>query len=75
MKAKEFDQKFDDGDDITEFLDLSQARRLGHEQRRVNVDFLAWMIEALDQEANRLGVTRQSIIKVWIAERLERVTR
>jgi len=75
MKAKEFDQKFNDGDDISEFLDLSQARRPGHEQRRVNVDFPTWMIEALDHEAKRLGVTRQSIIKVWIAERLERVSR
>jgi hypothetical protein len=75
MKAKDFDKKFDDGEDITEFLDLSQARRPGHEQRRVNVDFPTWMIEALDREANRLGVTRQSIIKVWIAERLERVGR
>jgi len=75
MKAKEFEQKFDDGEDITEFLDLSKARRPGHEQRRVNVDFPLWMIEALDHEANRLGVTRQSIIKVWIAERLERVGR
>jgi hypothetical protein len=75
MKAKEFDRKFDDGEDITEFLDLSKARRPSHEQRRVNVDFPLWMIEALDHEANRLGVTRQSIIKVWIAERLERVGR
>ena len=75
MKAKEFEQKFDDGEDITESLDLSQARRPGHEQRRVNVDFPLWMIEALDHEANRLGVTRQSIIKIWIAERLERVGR
>jgi hypothetical protein len=75
MKAKEFDQKFDDGEGITEFLDLSQARRPGHEHRRVNVDFPTWMIEALDHEAKRLGVTRQSIIKVWIAERLERVGR
>lgn len=53
-------------------LDLSQARRPGHEQRRVNVDFPVWMIESLDREAKRLGVTQQSIIKVWIAERLER---
>lgn len=75
MKAKEFEQTFDDGEDITEFLDLSKARRPGHEQRRVNVDFPLWMIEALDHEANRLGVTRQSIIKVWIAERLEQVGR
>ncbi|MUG92321.1 CopG family transcriptional regulator [Scytonema sp. UIC 10036] len=72
MKADEFDQRFDAGEDVTEFLDTSQARRPGHEQKRVNVDFPVWMIEALDHEARRLGVTRQSIIKVWIAERLER---
>lgn len=72
MKASEFDRKFDAGDDITAELDLSRARRPGQEQRRVNVDFPAWMVESLDQEARRLGVTRQSIIKVWIAERLER---
>jgi hypothetical protein len=72
MKAEEFDQKFDDGEDVTGELDLAAARRPGLEQRRVNVDFPAWMIESLDREARRLGVTRQSIIKVWIAERLER---
>lgn len=72
MKANEFDEKFDNNEDITEFLELSQARRPGHEQRRVNVDFPVWMIDALDREANRLGVSRQSIIKVWIAERLEK---
>ena len=70
MKAEEFDKKFDDGEDITEYLDLSSVRRPGLEQRRVNVDFPAWMVESLDREARRLGVTRQSIIKVWIAERL-----
>ena len=72
MKAKELDKKFDDGEDITKFLDLSRAKRLGREQRRVNVDFPAWMIERLDKEARRLGVTRQSIIKVWIADRLQK---
>ena len=75
MKAEEFDAKFDNGEDITEFLDLSKASRPGHEQKRVNVDFPIWMIEALDHEARRLGVTRQSIIKVWIAERLENIHR
>lgn len=70
MKATEFDTKFDGGEDITEFLDISQAKRPGYEQKRVNVDFPAWMIEALDHEAKRLGVTRQSIIKIWLAERL-----
>ena len=74
MKATEFDVKFDLGEDITEFLDLSQAQRPGLEQKRVNVDFPTWMIEALDREAKRLGVTRQSIIKIWLAERLEQVS-
>lgn len=72
MKADEFDERFDRGEDVTPVLDLAGARRPGNEQRRVNVDFPAWMIESLDWEARRLGVTRQSIIKVWIAERLER---
>jgi len=72
MKAEEFDERFDRGEDVTSALDLAGARRPGYEQRRVNVDFPAWMVESLDREAKRLGVTRQSIIKVWIAERLER---
>ncbi len=72
MKASGFDRRFDDGEDVTSELDLSKARRPAQEQRRVNVDFPSWMIDSLDREARRLGVTRQSIIKVWIAERLER---
>ena len=71
MKAKAFDRKFDRGEDLTEHVELSKARRPGEEQRRVNVDFPTWMIDSLDREAKRLGVTRQSIIKVWIAERLQ----
>ena len=71
MKAKTLDKKFGDGHDISAHLDLSTARRVNQQQRRVNVDFPTWMIEALDREAERVGVTRQSIIKVWIAERLE----
>lgn len=74
MKASELDKKFDDGEDITEFLDLKQARRPAQEQKRVNVDFPIWMICSLDKEAKRLGVTRQSIIKVWIAERLKSIS-
>jgi hypothetical protein len=70
MKAKDLDRKFDAGEDISEYLDLSQATRPGQEQKRVNVDFPVWMIQSLDKEARRLGVPRQSIIKVWIAERL-----
>ena len=73
MKAKDFDRKFDEGQDVSDHLDLATARRPKQEQRRVNVDFPTWMIESLDKEASRLGVTRQSIIKVWIAERLELV--
>ena len=73
MDAEDLDQKFDDGEDITPYLDLTKTRRPNREQRRVNVDFPTWMVDALDREAGRLGVTRQSIIKVWIAERLEKV--
>jgi len=71
MKAKTFEQQFDKDVDITASLDLSKAKRVLQEQKRVNVDFPKWMIESLDREAGKLGVTRQSIIKVWLAERLE----
>ena len=71
MKAKEFENTFDEGDSVFDALDLSKAKRVLQEQKRVNVDFPAWMIESLDKEANRVGVTRQSIIKIWLAERLE----
>lgn len=75
MKAKSFDKKFDAGINLTQDLDLSQARRPEQEQKRVNVDFPIWMIHSLDKEAKRLGVTRQSIIKIWLAERLEKLTK
>jgi hypothetical protein len=76
MKANEFDKKFDDnGTEIISALDLSKAKRLMLDQKRVNVDFPIWMIESMDREANRLGVTRQSIIKIWLAERLEQINR
>ena len=71
MKAKTFDKQFNEGTDVTASLDLSKAKRILLEQKRVNVDFPAWMIESLDREAGKIGVTRQSIIKVWLAERLE----
>ena len=64
MKAKELDQKFDNGDNILDFLDLSKAKRVMQDQKRVDVDFPVWMLELLDKEASRIGVTRQSIIKV-----------
>ena len=73
MKAKDLDKKFDEGESIISYLDLSEARRPEQEQKRVNVDFPLWMINSLDKEAKRLGVPRQSIIKVWIAERLQKV--
>ncbi|MGF1497871.1 MAG: type II toxin-antitoxin system BrnA family antitoxin [Elainellaceae cyanobacterium] len=72
MRAEEFDQKFDNGEeDIIDDLDLTQMRRPGYEQQQINVEFPTWMIEALDREAVCLGVSRQSIIKFWIAERLK----
>ena len=72
MKAKELDKKFDAGEDISEYLDVAKARRPQQNQKRVNVDFPIWMIQQLDKEAKRLGVPRQSIIKVWVAERLQK---
>ncbi len=74
MKAEEFDKKFDEGEDVSQYLDFSKARRPIQEQRRVNVDFPLWMIQQLDKEAKRLGVPRQSIIKLWVAERLKKAS-
>ncbi len=74
MKAKEFDKLFDENNDITRYLDISKARRPKQDQKRVNVDFPIWMVDQLDKEAKRLGVPRQSIIKVWVAERLGKVS-
>lgn len=72
MKAKNFEKQFDEDIDITALLDVSKAKRVLQVQKRVNVDFPTWMIESLDREAGKLGVTRQSVIKVWLAERLEK---
>jgi hypothetical protein len=74
VKARDFDKKFDKGADISKHLDVTKARRPEQEQKRVNVDFPVWMIQLLDKEAKRLGVPRQSIIKVWVAERLEKAS-
>lgn len=71
MKAKAFDRQFEAGADISDALDLSRAKRVLQTQKRVNVDFPTWMVDSLDREAGKLGITRQSIIKVWLAERLE----
>ena len=70
MKAKTFDRKFDSGETILDQLDVHKARRVGLEARRVNVDFPSWMVDSLDREARRIGVTRQSLIKLWLADRL-----
>ncbi len=71
MKAADFDKKFDSGEDVSDFLDLNSARRSGLEVKRINVDFPEWMVESLDQEAHRIGTTRQSLIKFWISDRLD----
>jgi len=73
MKAKTLDQKFDDNEAVLDAFDLSKAKRPNQDQKRVNVDFPTWMVASLDKEAKHLGVTRQSIIKIWLAERLEKV--
>lgn len=70
ITAAELDEKFDNGEDVSEYFDWSKARRPNEQPRRVNVDFPAWVVDALDREASHLGVTRQSLIKMWIAERL-----
>ena len=70
MRAKTFDRKFDAGEKVVDQLDLSQVRRAGTDAKRVNVDFPAWMVDSLDREARRMGVTRQSLIKLWLADRL-----
>ncbi len=74
MKAKDFDRKFDTGENISEHLDLAKAKKPGRAHKRINVDLPEWMVTSLDQEAKRLGVTRQSIIKVWIAEMLKKAS-
>lgn len=71
MNAKELDQKFDDGDDVLEYFDLTTLKRPGLETQRIEIDFPQWMVEALDREAQRLGIQRQAVVKVWIAERLD----
>jgi len=72
MNTKEFDKKFDDNKEgVIDNLNLSTKRRINQEQKRINVDFPSWVVESLDKEAARIGVTRQSIIKVWLVERLQ----
>ena len=74
MKASELDKIFDDNkEDVLEHFDLSTIRRVNEEPKRVNIDFPTWMVQSLDREARHLGVSRQAIIKMWLAERLENV--
>jgi hypothetical protein len=74
MKASEFDRRFDEGEDLGAAIDLTKARRPNLEAKRVNVDFPIWMVESLDREARKLGVTRQSLIKLWLADKLEKIS-
>ncbi len=72
ISAEEFDRIFDEGkEDILPYMDVSKLRQPGLENKRVNVDFPNWMVNRLDAEARRLGVARQALIKLWIAERLQ----
>ena len=71
MKATEFDRQFEAGEDITASLDLSNARRPEQKSKRVNIDFPTWVVQKVDKEARRLGVSRQALLKIWVAERIE----
>jgi len=73
MKAKEFDKKFESGEDLTDDLDLSKSRRVNQEAKRVNIDFPVWVVEQLDKQSKRLGITRQALVKLWIAEKLKAI--
>ena len=71
QKASDIDKRFDEGEDVLEYFDLSKTRKPNEEIKRINVDFPIWMVESLDRRARHLGVNRQSVIKMWIAEKLE----
>lgn len=71
MTAQEFERRFDEGEDITPYIDDSSIRRPGLEARRVNVDFPEWIIQKLDFQSKMIGVSRQSLIKLWVAERVQ----
>ena len=71
MKARDLDKKFDNNEDVLSAFDLEKAKRPNYEQKRVNVDFPSWMVQSLDKESKRLGVTRQSLIKMWLADKLD----
>jgi len=71
MKAKDFEKKFEFGQDLTDNLDLPGSRRVNQETKRVNIDFPVWVVEQLDKQSKRLGISRQALVKVWIAEKLK----
>ena len=71
ISSEEFDRRFDNGEDMADHIDWSKATRPGHDAKRVNVDFPQWMVARLDAEARRRGVTRQALIKMWLADRLD----
>lgn len=72
MKASEIDKKFDDNqEDILEYFDTSKIKMINEEPKRVNIDFPSWMVKSLDKEAKHVGVSRQAVIKMWLAERLQ----
>jgi len=73
MTIEEFDRKFDDGEDISEYLDMSSIRKPNLEPKRINIDFPTWMVKSLDDEARHIGVSRQAIIKTWLAERIQKL--
>ena len=72
MKASQLDKKFDENkEDILEYFDTSKIKMINEKQRRVNIDFPEWMIQSLDKEAKHIGVSRQAVIKMWIADKLK----
>ena len=73
MKAEVFDQKFNEGENITKYLDLGNIKRPGLEVEYVDIGFPRWMLVALDKEAKKLDTDRNSVIKFWISERLNKL--
>jgi len=71
MTAQEFERRFDEGEDITPYVDKSSIRRPGLEMRRVNIDFPEWIIQKLDFQSKLIGVSRQALIKLWVSERVQ----
>lgn len=64
-------EAFDAGEDMDGYFDFEKPEFPNREVKRVNVDFPAWMVRALDGEAARIGVNRQAVIKMWVSERLD----